>query len=128
MVWDSDFLKIDGVTYQVPVKTDISRTFNVLDKYAKRVQSGDMKRKIIGVYKNYTMSFYKQDDSNYNDYEALIDKLTEPIEFHLVKIGNYSFKCYITSVSDKLYEYKDGKEYYKDLTVEYVAEKAWRTP
>ena len=128
MNWDSNFLKIDGLTFNVPVKCDINRQFNVLDKYAKRVQSGDLKRKIIGVYKNYTMNFYKQTDSNFNDYERLIDKLTEPVEFHNVVIANYNFKCYITSVSDKLYEYKDGKEYYTDLTVEFIAEKPWRIP
>lgn len=127
-MWDSDFLIIDGKTYKIPVKADINRSFNVLDKYAQRVQNGDLKRKIIGVYKNYTMNFYKQEDSNYSEYEALVNKLTEPVEFHTVKIGNYSFKCYITGVSDKMYKYENGKEYYSDLSVEYIAKKPWRTP
>lgn len=126
--WDSDFLIIDGITYKMPVKTNITRTFDVLDKYANRVQSGNLKRKIIGVYKNYTMNFIKQDDSNYAEYEALIDKLTEPKEFHTVKIGNYTFSCYISSVSDNLYKYANGKEYYTGLTAKFTAEKVWRAP
>lgn len=126
-MWDSNFLEIDGIVYNVPVKTDITRTADLLDKYAKRTENGYLKRKLIGVYKNYQMNFAEQTKLNYDEYNRLYDKLTEPVDFHTVKIGNYTFKCYISSVSDTMYNYKDNKEYYKNLTAKFTAEKPWRS-
>lgn len=126
-MWGSDFLTIDGIVYKIPVETNIKRQADILDKYAKRVDSGDLKRKIIGVYKNYSLSFSeKQTDLNYDEYNRLYDKLTEPVEFHTVKIGNYTFIAYITAVADNMYLYRDGKEYYKGLKAEFIAKSPWR--
>lgn len=126
-MWTSDFLEIDGIKYNLPVKTDVTRNFDLLDKYAKRTDNGYLKRKLIGVYKNYQMNFAEQTVQNYDEYNRLVDKLTEPVDFHTVKIGNYTFRCYISSVGDTLYKYKDGKEYYKNLTAKFTAEGPWRS-
>ena len=31
-MWTSDFLEIDGIKYNLPVKTDVTRNFDLLDK------------------------------------------------------------------------------------------------
>lgn len=127
-MWESDFLTIDGSVYKIPVETKVKRQVEFLDKYAKRSEDGDLKRKIAGVYKNYTMSFSeKQTDSNYSEYNRLFDKLSEPEEFHTVKIGNYNFVCYITGVSDEMYLYKNNREYYQGLKAEFIAKAPWRS-
>ena len=89
---------IDGITYDVPL-VSVKRNFDVLDKYAERnEENGDLLREILGVYANYDMAFGVIDDDD--TYEGLIDKLTEPTEFHDFVLpstkGDFSFRGYIS--------------------------------
>ena len=120
-VW-SDFLIIDNEIYNIKVKTGIKRNADFLDKYAERTDDGDLKRELIGVYFNYkNISFEKQTDENYSEYERLYDKLTEAEEFHNIEIAGTSFKAYFSNVSDEMYLYKNGRPYYRKLTVNFTA-------
>lgn len=120
-IW-SDFLTIDGETYNVAVLTGIKRNADFLDKYAERVEDGDLKRELIGVYFNYkSIKFAKQTDDNYNEYVRLFNKLTEAEEFHDITIANYSFRAYFSNVSDEMYLFKNNRPYYKNLTVNFTA-------
>ena len=120
-VW-SDFLEIDDEIYNVAVLTGIKRNADFLDKYAERTDDGDLKRELIGVYFNYkTIKFAKQTDKNYDEYNRLYNKLTEPEEFHDIKIGNNEFRAYFSNVSDEMYAFKNNREYYKNLTVNFTA-------
>lgn len=120
-VW-SDFLVIDDEIYNIKVKTGIKRNADFLDKYAERTDDGDLKRELIGVYFNYkNISFEKQTDENYSEYERLYDKLTEAEEFHNIEIAGTSFKAYFSNVSDEMYLYKNGRPYYRKLTVNFTA-------
>ena len=120
-VW-SNFLEIDGDIYNIPVLVGIKRNADFLDKYAERTDDGDLKRELIGVYFNYkSIKFTKQTDDNYNEYNRLYNKLTQPEEFHNIVIGNQSFTAYFSNVSDEMYAFKDGKPYYKNLTVNFTA-------
>lgn len=124
----SDFLIIDGQRYNVKVKIGIKRTADFLDKYANRTDDGDLKRELIGVYFNYkNISFDKQRISNYNEYNRLYNKLTEPEEFHDINIAGFEFRAYFSNVSDEMYKFKDGKPYFKNLTVEFTAKKPARS-
>lgn len=118
----SDKIYIDGVAYNVPVN-ELKRTADVLDKYANRTENGDLKRKGIGVYYNYEITF--GDTLNTTAYNALYDKLTEPTEFHNVKVpasdGDYTFKAYITKVSDKMIAQYKGKNYFGELKASFTA-------
>ena len=112
----SDFLIIDGQRYNVKVKIGIKRTADFLDKYANRTDDGDLKRELIGVYFNYkNISFDKQRISNYNEYNRLYNKLTEPEEFHDINIAGFEFRAYFSNVTDEMYKFKDGKPYFKNL-------------
>ncbi len=120
-VW-SDFLIIDNEIYNIKVKTGIKRNADFLDKYAERTDDGDLQRELIGVYFNYkNISFEKQTDENYSEYERLFDKLTEAEEFHNIEIAGTSFKAYFSNVSDEMYLYKNGRPYYRKLTVNFTA-------
>ena len=120
-VW-SDFLKIDGTIYNIKVQTGVKRSADFLDKYAQRTDDGDLKRELIGVYFNYReIKFEKQTDDNYNQYEALYNKLTEAEEFHEIEIAGEEFTAYFSNVSDVMYVYKNDRPYYKNLTVNFIA-------
>lgn len=120
-VW-SDFLEIDDEIYNIPVLIGIKRNADFLDRYAERVDSGDLQRELIGVYFNYkSIKFTKQTDENYNEYNRLYNKLTEAEEFHTIKIANYTFTAYFSSVTDEMYAYKNGRPYFKNLTVNFTA-------
>lgn len=123
-----DFLVIDGKKYNIEVYVGIKENADFLDKYANRTQDGDLKRELIGVYFNYSdITFEPQTDSNYNEFEKLWNKLTEPEEFHTVKIANFTFRAYFNSVSREIYMFKDNKAYKKNMTVSFTAKKPARS-
>nr|DAF88905.1 MAG TPA: hypothetical protein [Siphoviridae sp. ctoyo6] len=121
---------IDGMYFDVPL-VSVKREAKVLDKFAEREEeSGDMLRELLGVYLNYTMNFGTIDDDDL--YERLFDKLTEPVAFHDVTLPStkksYTFKCYVSSVSDEMEKILDDTVKFKGLTCKYIAKAPWRTP
>lgn len=121
---------IDGAFFDVPL-VSVKREAKVLDKYAEREEeSGDLLRELIGVYLNFTMNFGTIDDDDL--YERLFDKLTEPVAFHDVTLPStkksYSFRCYVSSVSDEMEKILDDTVKFKGLTCKYIAKAPWRTP
>ncbi len=121
---------IDGMYFDVPL-VSVKREAKVLDKFAEREEeSGDMLRELLGVYLNYTMNFGTIDDDDL--YERLFDKLTEPVAFHDVTLPStkksYTFKCYVSSVSDEMEKIMDDTVKFKGLTCKYIAKAPWRTP
>lgn len=121
---------IDGMYFDVPL-VSVKREAKVLDKYAEREEeSGDLLRELIGVYLNFTMNFGTIDDDDL--YERLFDKLTEPVAFHDVTLPStkksYSFRCYVSSVSDEMEKILDDTVKFKGLTCKYIAKAPWRTP
>lgn len=121
---------IDGTLYDVPFIT-ISRSFDVLDKYADRNETdGDLKREILGVYCNYTLNFGTIDDDD--TYEALLDKLTEPTEFHDFSLpstkGNFNFKGYISKVKDEVKKIYEDTVKFQNLTCQFTMKEPFRRP
>ncbi|MBP1737274.1 MAG: hypothetical protein H6Q60_1155 [Oscillospiraceae bacterium] len=114
---------IDGVTYNVGV-VEVTRKIDVLDKYAKRTESGVLSREILGIYHNYYMTF--GDISDPDEYEALFDKLTEDEEYHTIVVpgttGTFTYTAYISSVEDKLIKYTtDGNHRWGGLSASFIA-------
>ena len=120
---------IDGITYDVPF-VSCKRTADFLDKYAKRTEDGGLKRKLIGVFINYQLKLGRV--SNPEEYEILWNKLTEPVEYHMVTVpgtvGNYQYQAYFSNVSDELMKQHDDKNYWKSLTVNFTAKSPARVP
>lgn len=115
-------IKIDGMFFDIPM-VSLKRTADVLDKYAKRTEDGDLKREIIGVYYNYQLSVGIVNDDNL--YNALWNKLTEPTEFHTIELptsnGTYSFVGYISSVSDEYRKITGTKAQFQGLTCKFTS-------
>jgi hypothetical protein len=124
-----NYIKIDGVIYQVPY-VDVQRQADVLDKYAERTEDGSLRREIIGVYYNYSITFGEIFDQSL--YFNLYNKLTEPTAFHTIEVPGtnavYRFTGYISSVKDALYRIKDGKPYWKELSARFIAKEPARKP
>lgn len=118
----ADRVYIDGRRYDVPVK-ELKRTADVLDKYATRTENGSLKRKLIGVYYNYDITF--GDTLDVDTYNSLFDKLTEPEEFHQIRVpasnGDFTFTAYITKVSDNMIAQHNGKNYFGSLKANFTA-------
>ena len=120
-------LIIDGEKFKVDVLS-CKRTADFLDKHAKRTENGDLKRELIGVYFNYKLQLGPGVDRA--EYARLWDKLTEPVEFHEVTVpdedGDYTFTAYFSNVADELLRKVAEKNYWKNLTVNFIAKKPAR--
>ncbi len=120
-------LYIDGIGYKIDV-LGVKRTADFLDKYAERTENGDLERELIGVYFNYKLQLGPGIDRT--EYARLWDKLTEPVEFHEVTVpdedGDYTFTAYFSNVADELLRKVAEKNYWKNLTVNFIAKKPAR--
>ena len=121
---------IDGTYFDVPL-VSVKREAKFLDKYAEREEeTGNLLRELIGVYINYTMNFGTIDDDD--TYEKLWDILTQPVAFHDVTLPStkrrYTFRCYVSSVSDEMEKILDDTVKFKGLTCKYIAKAPARTP
>jgi hypothetical protein len=122
-------LIIDGNTYNIPVLA-IIRKADFLDKYAERTEDGVLHRELIGVYFNYQLQLGSTTDTG--EYASLWDKLTEAEEFHTVTVpdesGDYTFTAYFASVGDELRKKAAAANYWKNLTVHFIAQSPAITP
>ena len=120
-------LYIDGIGYKIDVLS-VKRTADFLDKYAERTENGDLERELIGVYFNYKLQLGPGVDRA--EYARMWDKLTEPVEFHEVTVpdedGDYTFTAYFSNVADELLRRVAEKNYWKNLTVNFIAKKPAR--
>lgn len=126
----TDIITIDGNTYDVPI-VDIDITYEQLDKYAERTSDGNLHRELIGVFAKYEVLFGIS-NANPASYANLVNKLTEPVEFHTVilptETGTVTASCYFGPARHKLYQVKGSGRYYKGLSVSIIPRSPTRTP
>lgn len=124
-------IKIDGIHFDIPM-ISLKRNADFLDKYAERVEIGELERELIGVFYNYTLTVGDSDDFGDTDYSAFWDKMTEPVEFHDISIptenGYYTFKGYVSSVSDEYEKILDGEAKFKGFTCKLTSKSPARMP
>ena len=115
-------LIIDGEKFKVDVLS-CKRTADFLDKHAKRTENGDLKRELIGVYFNYKLTVAPGIDRA--EYSRFWDKITEPEEFHTVTVpgtdGDYTFTAYFSNIGDELLLQRGKANYWKGLTINFIA-------
>jgi len=116
---------IDSVTYDVPI-ISISRKADTIYKYAERVESGDLKSEVLGVFYNYDLTM-GMSSNNIVDYAALWVKLTEPTESHTVTILGDTYSAYFAGVKDEVSKDK-GTPYFRNLSFAVIAISPARTP
>lgn len=121
---------VDGVHFDIPM-VSLKRRADFLDKYAERTEDGDLKRELIGVYYNFDLTVGDSSDFGDTDYEKFWDKMTEPAEFHDISLptkkGYYSFRGYISSVSDEYKKILDNKAEFTGFTCKFTAKRPSRT-
>jgi len=116
-------LTVDGERFAVDV-VSLKRKGDFLDRYAERTESGDLQRDLIGVYYNYELKL--EPSAAASEYDRLWEKLTEPVEYHIVTVpygggGSYSFTAYFASVADELLCRQAGRNVWHNLTVHFIA-------
>ncbi len=123
---------IDSTTYNIPILS-IKRKAEFLDKYAERTEDGVLHRELIGVYYNYELQFGRT--GSLTQYALLWDKLTEATEFHTVIVpdingtgGQFTFVAYFAGVSDELIKESATQTFWKNLTVNFIAQSPALTP
>nr|DAU00096.1 MAG TPA: hypothetical protein [Caudoviricetes sp.] len=113
---------IDGKSYNIPV-ISLKRQAEFLDKYANRTEDGALHRELIGVFFNYQLQFGITTDTA--EYQKLWEKLTEPEEFHTVTVPDekdkYTFTAYFSNVADEMLRKKANKNFFQNLTVNFIA-------
>lgn len=124
-------IKVDGIQFDIPM-VSLKRTADFLDKYAERTEDGELHRELIGVYYNYTLTAGTSTDFGDTDYDAFWEKMTEPVEFHDISIptksGYYTFRGYISSVSDEYKKILDNEAEFTGFTCRFTAKSPARRP
>lgn len=124
-------IMVDGIFFDIPM-VSLKRNADFLDKYAERTEDGDLQRELIGVYYNYTLTAGTSSDFGETDYDSFWDKMTEPVEFHDISIptrkGYYTFRGYISSVSDEYKKILDNEAEFTGFTCKFTAKSPARTP
>ncbi len=124
-------LIVDGRYFDIPM-ISLKREAPFLDKFAERVETGDLERELIGVYYNFTLSAGSSDDFGDTDYEDFWDFMTAPIDFREfslpLKKGYYSFRGYITNISDEYEKILEEDAVFKGFTCKMIAKSPARTP
>lgn len=81
------------------------------------------KRELIGVYFNYKLTIAPGVDRA--EYSRFWDKITEPEEFHTVTVpgtdGDYTFTAYFSNIGDELLLQRGKANYWKGLTINFIA-------
>lgn len=121
-------LYIDGIYYDVPLLS-IKRTGDFLDKYANRLEDGDLQRELIGVYFNYQIAFGVLDVDVHTE---LWNKLSEPVPFHEITVPSgretYTYTGYVSGLSDEVLKIYDDKVEMQNLTFKMTAKQPARKP
>lgn len=119
---------IDSVKYEVPVlAVDVKPS--TLWKYAERTEDGIHNGEILGVYMNYTISCGSIVSQLI--YKELLDKITEPVEYHIVKLPNQygemeDMEVYFSVDSYAVRESIAGVTSFKGLKFECISRKPTR--
>ncbi len=122
---------VDGTYFDIPL-VSLKRRAEFLDKFAERVETGDLERELIGVYYNFDLTVGTSSDFGDTDYNFFWDFMTAPVEFRdfslPVKNGYYNFRGYISSVSDEYEKILDDDAVFKGFTCKMTAKTPARTP
>lgn len=119
---------IDSLKYEVPVLSCDCKP-NTLWKYAERTEDGIHNGEILGVYFNYTIEC--GNIVSQEEYKSLLNKLTEPVEYHHVKLPNQygdmvDMEVYFSVESYAVKESINGVNVFKGLKFECICRRPTR--
>jgi len=125
-------ITIDTITYGLPLET-ISRKVDPLFKSGERMSDGTFRGELIGVFFNHVLAVGRS-SNNAVDYDALFDKITEPVINHSIILPftrntTITFDCYFANISDEVMKWElDGTTYFRKLTFSPIAISPARVP
>jgi hypothetical protein len=126
-------ITIDSTEYAIPI-VSLKRKGDFLYKFAQRTNDGNLQAEMIGVYFNYQLKLgTPRTLDDVAAYALLWDKLTEPVIFHTVTVPDetltpFTYTAYFSTVSDELMKKTDAANFWKNLTVNFIARAPTRTP
>lgn len=96
-------IKIDDTVFDVDY-TEFKRNIRIEDKYRMVTADGTTNREPLGTYYEYSLTLGNVPPEIY---DALIDKLTEPVPYHTIELmdahaGTRSFEAIYDDISDEL--------------------------
>lgn len=125
-------ITVDGTYYSLPL-VSLKRSAEFLDKFAERSEDGVLQRDLIGVYYNFTLTAGTSNAFE-SDYDAFWEHMTQPVEFHDftlpygTKGESYSFRGYISSVSDEYSKILENSAVFSGFTCKMTAQSPARRP
>lgn len=126
-------LKVDGKTYNVSI-VDVSLDVEYIYKYAERTEDFNLNYELGAVYYNQQLKFGVQDtgDNNNSDFVKLVELLSTKSSIdsgtgHNVEIytpmGKTTFVMYPNKLTMKMKKAREGKTWWSDCTVKFIAVK-----
>lgn len=117
---------MDGESYNVSV-LKLTRKFSVQDTdKSGRVRSGGMYRDIIGAYYNYTMTVAAK-NGDQEALDAFWEAISQPVESHVCVFpygqATLTQTMYATSGEQDLMLMTEGKNYWDEISINFVAMK-----
>lgn len=121
------YVIIDGIEYKVPI-IEMTRSADILDKYANRSEDGVLHREVIGTYYNYELKIGVINDLEL--YNKLFAVLSEPVESHIVEFPHdkIRYEAYFSSVSDEINKVMDNGTRFRGLSCKCTAMRPARRP
>lgn len=120
---------IDGQYYNVPI-TKVKRKANKIWKYADRTEEGIHVGEILGIYYNFTITIGDIHDAD--EYDRFYSDITSSKAYRTVKMPSaeggrdFTFTCYLDSVSDEIARSYKGKNIKKGLSFQMVTKEPAR--
>lgn len=127
-------LEVDGVAYDLIHVLELKRSFSVLDgPTTGRVQTGEIRRDIIGTYYNYTLSIVADEgQTSIAQYDELYEIISAPVKSHVIKVpygqGYKQFKAYVTNGEDNLPKKTERAAKWQGLSINFIATAPARIP
>ena len=120
-----DVFLMDGVAYNVSV-TSLKRKFSVMDTdKSGRTQSGHMYRDIVGTFYNYTMKVCERggDAASLERFWTAISDPTKTSHECVFPYGQKTLtqEMYVTSGDQELEKMEPGRNYWGELSVNFIA-------
>ncbi|MBT6322565.1 MAG: hypothetical protein HOJ31_10315 [Anaerolineae bacterium] len=125
-------LTIDSIDYNVPLIV-MSRTGEILFKYAERTEDGVLHAEAIGTYYNFKVEC-GQSLNNEADYTALWLKITDPDHEHTMVLpdgtsGTKTVNVYFSAQRDEVKKWKIGTQnLYRAMSFSIISIEPARTP
>lgn len=115
---------MDGIEYNVHVMS-LKRQFEVKEaSQMLTMQSGDIRRDILGTYYNYTITL-REKSGDVEALDALWEAISQPVEYHECVFPynqtTITQRMYVKSGTQEIRRMYDNGTHWRDLTISFLA-------